>query len=70
MAVSIEAWWLGNGVDNVVNATLEASENFISQWRDRETNYCSFAGIKRKIWTEYLISNTFTNRNYGSKKHL
>ena len=31
--VSIEVRQLGNGVDNVVNATLEASENFTSQWR-------------------------------------
>ena len=28
MAVNIEAMQLGNGVDIVVNATLEANENF------------------------------------------
>ena len=48
MAVSIEARQLGNGIDNVVNATLEASENLTSQWREGETIYCSFTEMKRK----------------------
>ena len=54
MAVNREARQLGNGIDNVVNATWEESENFISQWREGKTIYCSFTEIKRKIWSEYL----------------
>ena len=67
MAVSIDARQLSNGVNNEVNATLEAKENFTSQWREGKTIYCSFTEIKRKIWAEYFISNTFTN-HYGSIK--
>ena len=66
MAVSLEARQLGNGIGNVVNATLEACENFTSQWREGKAIYCRFTEIKRKILAEYFISNTFTNRYYGS----
>ena len=68
MAVSIGARQLGNGVDKVVNTALEASENFMSQWREGKAIYCRLMGIKRKIWAEYSLSNAFTNRNYGSLK--
>ena len=68
MAVSIEARQLGNGVDTVVNASLEASENFTSQWREGKAIYCRFTEIKRKNWAEYSFSNAFLNRNYGSLK--
>ena len=68
MAVRIEVVQLGNGVDNVANTTLKVSENFTSQWREGKTIYCSFREIKRRIWTEYFTSNTFTNHNYGSLK--
>ena len=44
MTVNIEARQLGNGVDtlvdqrkNTVNATLEAGENFTSQWSEGKT---------------------------------
>ena len=71
MAVGIEARQPGNGVDRidkVVYVALEASENFTSQLREGTTIYCNFTEIKRKILAEYFISNTFTNRNYGSLK--
>ena len=45
---SIEARQLVDGIDNVVNATLEASENSTSQWRERKTIYCSFTEIKKE----------------------
>ena len=66
MAVYVEVRQLGNGVDNVVNGTLEAGEHFTSQWREGKTVHCSFTGIKRKSWADCFISNTFTNRNYAS----
>ena len=52
MAVNIEVRQLGDRVDSIVNATLEASENFTSQWRDGKTIYCSFTKIKRKPLAE------------------
>ena len=55
MAVSIQVRQLGNGIDNVVHATLEASENFTNQWKEGKTIYCSFTEIKRKIWAEYYF---------------
>ena len=67
-AVSVEARQLGNGIDNVVNATLEASENFTSQWREGKAIYCRFTEIKWKILAEYFISNTSRNCFYGSLK--
>ena len=67
VAVGIEARQLGNGVDNVVNATLERVK--ILRLNGEGTKiYCSFTEMKRKIWAEYFISNAFTNRNYGSLK--
>ena len=48
-AVSIEAMQLGNGVHNVVNATLKVSENFKSQLREGKTIYCSFILTKRMM---------------------
>ena len=57
MAVSVEARQLGNGIDNVMDATLEATENFTSQWREGKAIYCRFTEIKWKILAEYFISN-------------
>ena len=48
MAVNIEMRQLGDSVDSIVNATLEASENFTSQWRDGKTIYCSFTKDKKE----------------------
>ena len=59
LAVSIEARQLGSGVDKVVNTALEVNENFMNQWREGKSIYCRFTEIKRKIWAEYFISNTF-----------
>ena len=49
MVITIEARQLRSSVDNVLSATLEASENCTSQWREGNTIYCSFTEIKRKI---------------------
>ena len=46
---SIEARQLVNGVDNVVNDTLEGSENLTSKWGEGKTIYCGFPEINRKI---------------------
>ena len=67
---SKEGRLLVNGVDDLVKATLEANENFMSQWGEGKTVHCSFTEMKRKVWAEYFISNTFTNHNYGSLKEI
>ena len=59
---------LVNGIDDVVNTTLEVSENYTSLLREGKIIHCSFTSIKRKIWAEYFISNTITNYNYGPLK--
>ena len=56
--LSIEAKLLVNGLDNVVNATLEASENFTSQWREGKTIYCSFTEINGRFGLKILFSQT------------
>ena len=69
VVVNIEIRQLGNGIDSVVNATWEVSENFISQWRGRRKIYRCFIEIKRKIWLNILCQiYTFPNGNYGSVK--
>ena len=52
MAVSIEARQLGNGEQN--NATLEASENFTSQWREGKA--IRFTEKQWKTLAEYSFS--------------
>ena len=55
-AVKTESRQLGNGVDSVVNPTVEAGGNFTYQWKEGKTSYCSFT--ERKICAEHFMTNT------------